>query len=261
MLERPLSTEKIVPSQMLDTPIEDIKDDHTYLLGFARKENLIYPLHIKHSSAAFFDLDAKGEAKYLIFGRQTPFFLKPTTEEGKQYVGGIRNFFHNFTYSKIDNEKKYDFFPEINFIVEKTDVKLTGAEVKQIIERANIAICKNRMFNGLISNCYSASVTSLAYAIEVIANRTEGNAAERAENSRSIIKTRELIAHAIQDNFSIGVKNNSLVTKRLANVDRIIAERQQKVNTPSSDRHPYESIEVSDESNMTKPSLNQTSKL
>lgn len=257
MLQRN-SFEKVVPSQMLGTPIEEINDDHTYLVGLARKEDLIYPLPFKHSSAAFLDLHAQGEEKYLIFGRQTPFFLKPTTEEGKKYVGGIRNFFHNFTHSKIDNEKKYDFFTKSDFIVEKTDVKLSGTEVKQIIERASLAICKNRMFNGFISNCYSASVTSLAYTIEVIANRTERNAAERAENDESIAKIRELIARATQDNFSIGVRNNSLVTNRLAKIDRIIDERRQTVtvNVPSSDREPYESIEASDENNKTQPSLN-----
>jgi hypothetical protein len=208
-----------------------------------------------HSAIAFLDLNTQSEARWLVFGRQTPYFLKPNTEEGKLYVGGISNLLHNLTASKIDNEKNYDFFKDQNFVVEMTNVTLSGTEVRQIINRADFAICRNKTFNLVQSNCYSASISILAYAIEVIANRTARNAVEEAKNNKSILAIKELLSHAIQDNFSIGVITHPFVTKQLKKVDRIIADRQLTnsiIFHPPQEQESLDSSDSSDEDNAKK---------
>lgn len=93
------SFEKVTRSQMRDESLDKIDPDGKYQLGFARKE-ILDLLPFTHSAAAFLDLNAKGEAKWLIFGRQTPFFLK-----GNRFFGGLNKLYHSLTDSSIDNEK------------------------------------------------------------------------------------------------------------------------------------------------------------
>lgn len=214
--------ETVTPKQMRDEPLDKINPDGRYQLGFARKE-IVDLLPFTHSAAAFLDLNAKGEAKWLIFGRQTPFFLK-----GSHFFGGLNKLYHSLTDSSIANEKKYEFFPRHDFVVEKSDVILTGKEVKEILQNADKEVCENHPHNLIQSNCYSASIDVLAFAIDAIAKRIENTAAEHAENNRCINFIRErLLAHATQDNLHmwVGVITEPRVRAHLKAVDLLIAER------------------------------------
>lgn len=223
--EEKITFEKVTKSQMRDESLDKIKSDGRYQLGFARKEIVSILPFFTHSAAAFLDLNATGEAKWLIFGRQTPFFLK-----GSHFFGGLNKLYHSVTDSAIDNEKNYDFFPSHDFVVEKSNVTLTGKEVKEILQNADKEVCAshNGDYNLIQSNCYSASVDVLAFAIDAIAKRTENTAEEHAENNRCIDFIRErLLAHATQDNLHlwVGILTEPRVRAHLKAVDLLIAER------------------------------------
>lgn len=223
------SYERVISGQMQDTAWNEIDEKKLYQLGFARK-TILSVAPFTHSAAAFLDVEAKDEARWLIYGRQTPFFLKPDTEEGRHYVGGFIHLLHNLTDSKIANEKNYRFFPTHDFEVEKIPVILTGSEVKQILQKADEEVCATHSFdfNLFQSNCYSVSVDVLACAIDIINQRIERNAAEHENSNKSIMAIRELLTHATQDNLAlgVGVDTHPVVKKHLEAVDRIIAERQ-----------------------------------
>lgn len=208
--------------KMSDKTLEQIDDKEMYTVGFARKEIA----HFYHSAVVF--LDEKGE--YLVFGRQSPFFLKDEEEEKlpprkpDSFLGMV-NLFHSVTDTSIDNEKKYDFFHDSPFKAVMSTAVLSGAEIKEIITKADETICDNHLYNLVVSNCYSASVDVLVNAIEVVNKRKSILPLLTEQNNKTIFSLYELVQEAREDNFSIGVENNKVVEKALERADEIVKTR------------------------------------
>ena len=129
------------------------------------------------------------------------------------------------TDTSIDNEKKYDFFHDSPFKAEMSTALLSGAEIKEIIKKADETICDNHLYNLVISNCYSASVDVLVNAVEIVNKRKSILPLLAEENNKTILALYELIQEARQDNFSIGVENNDIVEKALERADEIMKAR------------------------------------
>jgi len=219
----------VLRSQMQSKSIDEIDDNCVYIIGFARK-SILWPFPFTHSSIAFFDTSAKGEEKWLIFGRQTPYFLSFSARRRRNYVGGIGHLLHNLSDSKIDNEKNYDFFKGHEFNVELSTATLSGKEVKEIVKKADKEVCGDHSFdfNLLLSNCYSASTDLLACAIDAIHARQERNLYQHNQNNNSIDSIHLLLNHAKDDNLHLqaGVRTVSIVNEHLQKVEGIIASRK-----------------------------------
>ena len=110
-------------------------------------------------------------------------------------------------------------------MAEMSTAKLTGAEIKAIVKSADAAICQHHMYNLVESNCYSASVEILVNAMEAVNKRVAVTTMEKTVNDEAIVELNRLLKHAVHDNFSIGVSNNSIVESALEKAKDIIDKR------------------------------------
>jgi len=227
----------IPKAEMMPDNIDNIDDDAIFQIGFARKDCSYTP--ITHASLAFRNRET---GKFLIVGRQNQQFLKANANESDSSFAwwAVSNAvnpltLYRFTTTKMDNEKKYNFFPGTPFNAEITDAFMTGAEIKNLIRDVNQNICIDQRYDVVHSNCYSAVSYGLAKAFEMIANKPlADNFDDQEAAEASIRKNKELkrlftlICHALQDNYKMGSGsiNNTVVNDAIQNTINILHERK-----------------------------------
>ncbi|VVC75379.1 hypothetical protein AQUSIP_06690 [Aquicella siphonis] len=227
----------INPDDMLLDDVDKLDDERVYHLGFTRK--ICTGTGITHGSLAFRDVET---GKFLIVGRQNSQFLKvdPSSQPFSATFNWttfawwtIKNVvdyhsYWNFTTTKMDNEKKYDFFPGTPFNAEMTEVALTGAEIKAMIKAVDENICLSQCYDAIHSNCYSSVFFGLTTAFKMIAAR------ECKDDEVSIIKQNKdlkriftLIGLAMQDNHKAGFGsiNNTVVNESIQDTIDILEKR------------------------------------
>lgn len=233
------STQKItsypgIPHEsMLNINVQDLKDADVFQLGFTRKDCSYTP--ITHASLAFRDQ----AGRFLIVGRQNEQFLKPDQNnldlpESSFLYWAYNNFtdykaFFRFTTTCMDNEKKYEFFPGTLFNAEMTEVTMTGAEIKTLINSINTSICSAQYYDVVHSNCYSAVLFGLAKAFEMIAEKDdrESSEDEYIADNKNLKRLFTLICSALQDNYKMGsgAANNTVVNQAIQKMLDILEER------------------------------------
>ncbi|VVC75825.1 hypothetical protein AQUSIP_11220 [Aquicella siphonis] len=235
------STQKVtsypaIPDEdMLTNDVDSLDDNQIFQLGFTRKY-CSYTL-INHASLAFRD---PVTGKFLIVGRQNEQFLKP--DPGKPSpsflwwaISNVMDYhaIMRFTTTRMDNEKKYDFFPGTPFNAEMTEVTMTGAEIKSLVKAIDENICLAQYYDVVHSNCYSSVLFGLAKAFEMIAAKVDDESEIMDDEDRLIANNKDLkrlftlICSALQDNYKLGSGgiNNTVVNSAIQKTIDILEER------------------------------------
>ena len=179
-------------SQMLDLS-SVVGEEPKLRMGLATKAGLALPYFpISHSAVCFHE---KSLDKFVVLGRQSP-------------IGLSINNWHLTT--KIDDEKSY-LSDGYKFNANMTDAMFSLDEVKQMLNESNNKINEAQPCDMIGSNCYSSSVYMMAHGLELITERSERPSLDYVV---SIIR---VLTSTAQDNLSIGVLNNDVITAKVAN--------------------------------------------
>lgn len=265
------TTHVIKHEHMFGTHANDIPDDAEYLLGFATKDGFAdilgssSSLAITHSSVVLLDVHAKSEAKFLVIGRQSPYFENPEHAEKRPLHDQKHKSHHPELKSEqqpaptpsekkstwmfgsalkaigtsMENEKNYELFPDspIHGVV-LHNVKVTGKEMKQAFAEANERICQEQFCTMATSNCYSGSVFTLCRVMHIIANRS--NVSE-SQKDHDLARLWRLIQERATDNLGLGVRNNALLKKEFDAVRKMLAKRPGLKEAPKPSNHMFSS--------------------
>lgn len=201
----------VVPREKMQS-LEHCSDNHHLELMFATKEGLpIRHFPINHSAAAFHD---PSKDRFAIYGRQSPWDFYNWLRDGITFR------------TKMDNEAKY-LHPKFQFKAHPTGVFLSKEEVNGLLRKADELINKPQTCNMVTSNCYSASTTIMALAIDTLLKRPKFNA-EEVHRLLTVMSD-----HPLEDHFSIGVKNNMTVMSTLKSVISSVKEHTAAIPNPS----------------------------
>jgi len=194
--------------------LNDYPTEASFELMFATKAGLPFPkFPISHSAIALRNPD---DGTFAVYGRQSPW----------DFSNWIRDGIRIFT--QRDNEKGY-LSEGYEFTAFPTGVTFSKDEITWILDSADELINEKQTCDMVRSNCYSYSVTAMAFAIEALMARPTLDVA-------AVIRIMTVMeAHPLTDNFSFGVANNGSVVGKLSSVICAMHKRTNAANSSSDE--------------------------
>lgn len=208
-----------VPSERMRS-LDDWSQQGSFELMFATKPGLPIPYFpINHSAIA---LRNHEDSTFSVYGRQSPW------DYSKWFRDGIK------LGTKKDNERKY-LTEGYNFIAYPTGAFFNQAEITHFLDSADKLINEKQICNMYNSNCYSYSITAMAFAIETMLSRPQ-------LDSKAVSRIMTVMEqHPLIDNFSIGVLNNQAVVDKLSSVFASVQQHTASLKNPSpEDQHLHD---------------------
>ncbi|KTD36055.1 hypothetical protein Lnau_1039 [Legionella nautarum] len=202
---------EIPPEKMKS--LDEMPNNGQYELMFATKSGLPIPmLPISHSAVAFKDTQTDN---IFVYGRQSPWDFFNWVRDGISFR------------TEMDNERKY-LNKNYPFTAYPTGALFAKDEIAAFFNKTDTLINKKQFCNMFNSNCYSASVTVFALALEILAKREKFV----AEEINNVLKVLE--GHPLQDHLSLGVMNNSVVQSSLKSAVSSVQARVTSIKNPTA---------------------------